>query len=159
MSFAATMSTSEPRSFSDGPFKKQLFTWSALATDASGTITCDRLSSVLHVQLEGGMSYTAAPTYATNVATLAFTPTAPVIYTCSCDSGSATVGALYTDTAGNTFSVGATVASAVAITLKGVKPPTAGTLTKLSGTGDATLTTVAITSAPTFYGTGIAYGR
>ena len=74
MAFAATMSTKEPRAFSIGPYKVQLFTWTVASGDVAGTITADNLTRVDHVILEnGGLAYTAAPTYATNVATLAFT--------------------------------------------------------------------------------------
>lgn len=55
-------------------------------------------------------------------------------------SGSATVGATYTNN-GNTFTVFATVASATLIYMNGASDPAAsGTLTKASGTGDSTLT-------------------
>lgn len=73
MSFAATMNTLEPRSFGDGPLKKQLFTFTAVSADVSGTITCDRLTTITHIELAGGIRLTAAPTYAGNVATIAFT--------------------------------------------------------------------------------------
>lgn len=55
-------------------------------------------------------------------------------------SGSATVGATYTNNA-ITFTVWATVASATEVIMSGSGPPAAsGTLTKASGTGDSTLT-------------------
>lgn len=73
MAFAATMSTEEPRSYSEGPLKKQFFTWTCASGDTSGTITADALTSVVHVMLDGGLSYTAAPTFSGNVATIAFT--------------------------------------------------------------------------------------
>lgn len=54
-------------------------------------------------------------------------------------SGSATVGATYTNNS-VTFTVAATVASATVVRMTGPGAPTAtGTLTKASGTGDATL--------------------
>lgn len=61
-------------------------------------------------------------------------------YTFVITSGSATVGATYTNNA-VTFTVYATVASATQVVMSGNGAPTAtGTLTKASGTGDATLT-------------------
>lgn len=72
MAFAATNSTSEPRSFSIGPLKVQVLTYTAADNDVAGTITADALKEVSHVIVDGGLVLTAAPTYATNVATLAF---------------------------------------------------------------------------------------
>lgn len=73
MAFAATDSTSVTRSFSIGPIKAQLLTYTAVSGDTSGTITADRLSTVMHVLLDGGLALTAAPTFSGNVVTLAFT--------------------------------------------------------------------------------------
>ncbi len=77
MAFAATMATAQgiERAYSEGPLKKQFFTWTCASGDTSGTITATGLSSVVAVILDGGLDYTAAPTFATNVATLAFTDT------------------------------------------------------------------------------------
>lgn len=72
MAFAAVASTTEPRSFSQGPIKMQIFTWSVASGDTSGTITATSLTTVTHVILDGALLMTAAPTYATNVVTLAF---------------------------------------------------------------------------------------
>jgi len=73
MAFVATMSTKEPRSFSIGPYKVQLFTWTAASGDTSGTVTCTGLTTVDHIMLDGmGKGMSAAPTFSTNVATLAF---------------------------------------------------------------------------------------
>lgn len=61
-------------------------------------------------------------------------------YTFVISSGSATIGATYTVSA-VTYTVYATVASATQVVLSGASaPPSNGTLTKASGTGDATLT-------------------
>lgn len=61
-------------------------------------------------------------------------------YTFVITSGSATVGATYTNN-GVTYTVYATVASATQVVMSGSGAPTAtGTLTKASGTGDATIT-------------------
>ena len=78
MAFAATDSvsgTGEARVWSVGPVKFQLMTWTAVSGDTTGTITADRLSRLMHVIVDGGIVFTAAPTYATNVATLAFAAT------------------------------------------------------------------------------------
>lgn len=71
MAFAATMDSSP--SYSIGPKKVQTFIWTCVSGDTSGTITVSGLQRVDRVILDGGLDYTAAPTYATNVATLAFT--------------------------------------------------------------------------------------
>lgn len=80
MAFAAVDSTSEPRSYSVGPQKIQILTWSAISGDTSGTVTCDRLSSVQHIIMDGGLILNAAPTFATNVVTLAFNDPAASVY-------------------------------------------------------------------------------
>lgn len=72
MAFSATMSTFEPRSVSEGPHKKQYFTFTADSGDTSGTVTLDRLATVSHIFLDGGITLTAAATFSGNVATLAF---------------------------------------------------------------------------------------
>lgn len=60
------------------------------------------------------------------------------------NSGSATAGATYTNNA-VTYTVSATIASATQVTMTGNGAPTlSGTLTKASGTGDATLTFLAV---------------
>lgn len=62
-------------------------------------------------------------------------------------SGSATVGATYTNNA-VTFTVKATVASAVMVSMTGGgDPAVSGTLTKASGTGDTTLSFYSVRSA------------
>lgn len=72
MAFLAENSTSEPRSFSIGPLKVQLMTYSAANADVSGTITADKLSSVSHVIIDGALNRTAADSISGNVITLAF---------------------------------------------------------------------------------------
>ena len=80
MAFAATDSTTEPRKFSIGPLDMQILTWSAISGDVSGTITADRLSSISHIIIDGGLVMNAAPTYATNVATLSFNDPVASVY-------------------------------------------------------------------------------
>ena len=80
MAFAATSSTSEPRSFSIGPMKIQILTWSAASGDTSGTITADKLTTVDHVLIDGHMHHTAAPTFSGNVVTLAFADPVATVY-------------------------------------------------------------------------------
>lgn len=80
MAFAATMSTSEPRSYSDGPMKKQFFTWTCVSGDTTGTITATGLSTVFHVIIDGLPAKSAAPTFSGNVATLAFADPVATIY-------------------------------------------------------------------------------
>ena len=80
MAFAAVDSTSDGRKFSQGPVNMQIMTWSAISGDTSGTITADRMSSVSHVIIDGGLVMNAAPTYATNVVTLAFNDPVASVY-------------------------------------------------------------------------------
>ncbi len=80
MAFAAVASTAEPRSFSVGPLKKQIMTWSAASADTSGTVTATGLSSVSHIIIDGGLVLTAAPTISGNVVTLAFNDPAATVY-------------------------------------------------------------------------------
>jgi hypothetical protein len=79
MAFVATASTSEPRSFSLGPLKCQILTWSAASADTSGTATATSLTTVKHVIIDG-LVKTAAPTFAGNVVTLAFADPAATVY-------------------------------------------------------------------------------
>jgi hypothetical protein len=62
-------------------------------------------------------------------------------------SGNATIGATYT-VGGFTFTVQGTIAAGIQLTCKGTGvPPLSGTLTKASGTGDATITFFAFRQA------------
>jgi hypothetical protein len=79
MAFAAVASTSEPRSFSIGPWKVQAFTWSAASADVAGTITASALSKAEFV-LVNGLVQSAAATYSGNVVTLAFVDPAATVY-------------------------------------------------------------------------------
>jgi hypothetical protein len=80
MAFAAVNSTKEPRSFSIGPLKIQIMTWSAASGDTSGTATADALQEVFHVIVSGGLSQTAAATYSGKVATITFADPAATVY-------------------------------------------------------------------------------
>ncbi len=80
MAFAAVASTKEPRSFSIGPLKIQLFTWSAASADTTGTITATALQEALHVVVDGKCLHSAAPTFSGNVVTLAFADPAATVY-------------------------------------------------------------------------------
>lgn len=84
-------------------------------------------------------------------------------YTFTISSGSATLAATYTNN-GNTYTVAKTVASGLSVVMRGPADPQAsGTLTKATGTGDATLTFSAFsgsayrisatTTPPTYFGT------
>lgn len=80
MAFAATASTKEPRSFSLGPLKVQVFTYSVASADTSGTITATALKEAMHVICDGQLSHTAAPTFSGNAVTLAFADPAATRY-------------------------------------------------------------------------------
>lgn len=84
-------------------------------------------------------------------------------YTFTITAGNATLAATYTNN-GNTYTVAKTVAAGTTVVMTGAAAPAAsGTLTKTTGTGDATLTfsaasgspyrITATTTAPIFYGT------
>lgn len=116
---------------------------------ASGTGTRLANGTAGHVLTSAGG--TSAPTWSAVTATAITAPlsiqkftsgsgTYNKNYTFIITSGSATVGATYTNNA-VTFTVYATVASATQVVMSGSGAPAAsGTLTKASGTGDATLT-------------------
>ena len=61
--------------YSTGKMRVQHKTVTVLSGDTSGTVTFDGLVRVVHVEVQG-LTLTAAPTYSTNVATLAFANTA-----------------------------------------------------------------------------------
>lgn len=83
MAFAATDSTKLAAAFSNGPYKIQILTFTAVSGDTSGTITCDQLIRADHVLMDGGLALTAAPTFSGNQVTLAFTdPAANAFGTC-----------------------------------------------------------------------------
>lgn len=80
MAFAAVNSTKEPRSFSIGPLKVQIMTWSAASGDTSGTVTADALNEAQHIIIDGLINHTAAPTVSGNVVTLAFADPLATVY-------------------------------------------------------------------------------
>ena len=145
-----------------GPNKMTRFTYTALASDVTGTVTpptfADRVDQVI---IDGGMGKTAADSFSGTTATLTIQCSLNVNYTITCTSASATVGSIYAAANGQLFATQATIASAT--TLVSTSQPTAnalaasGTLTKISGTGDSTITYSAVT-VPTVYGAGVAYG-
>lgn len=73
MAITVTEAAYEPRSISVGPVKFQFVEIVALSGATAGTVTASRLKDIYHVMVPGIKSHTAAPTYATNAATLAFT--------------------------------------------------------------------------------------
>lgn len=99
MSIISTDSTKEPRSFSIGPTKIQLVDYVINSGETSGTITADHMSRMDHILMGASLpKMTAAPTFATNVATLAVTvPTETaatatidgILYTAAANQGAA----------------------------------------------------------------------
>lgn len=65
--------------YSVGKVRVQKKKFSVANADTSGTVTFDGLSSVVHVEVEG-IVLTAAPTFSSNVATLAFVDPAATRY-------------------------------------------------------------------------------
>lgn len=72
MAFVATASTTEPRSFSIGPLKVELQTFTAASGDTAGTITASRLAEVKHVIIDGGLLMDVAPAISGKTVTLSF---------------------------------------------------------------------------------------
>lgn len=79
-------------------------------------------------------------------------PSVPIIFTVT--SASATAGAIYTDGSGHLYSVTTTLASGTTLVTSGVGAPIGATLSKVSGTGDASIT---FSSAVTGWATGFAF--
>lgn len=73
MSVSVLDATYEPRSISLGPTKIQFVELVINSGATSGTVTADHLKEMYHILLPGIESQTAAPTFSSNVATLAFT--------------------------------------------------------------------------------------
>ena len=109
---------------------------------AATALAANPLSSPLYLQSVNGSAPSWQPlpiggtlTYYLNTST-----NVPIEYLFEITSGSATVGATYTNN-GQTFTVLRTIASQTRIFMSATGAPTAsGTLTKTSGTGGATLT-------------------
>lgn len=79
-------------------------------------------------------------------------PAVPIIFTVT--SANATQGAIYTDGSGNLYNVTATIASQTSLSTTGVGVPQGATLTKVSGTGDTTIT---FSAAVTGWATGFSF--
>lgn len=81
MAFAASASTKEARSFSVGPVKIQIMTYSVASGDTTGTITASALKEIYHVIVDGPCGVaTTAPSVSGNVATLAYVNPAATRY-------------------------------------------------------------------------------
>ncbi len=81
MTYAATASTNDTRAWAIGSgFRAQVLTWSAASGDTSGTITATGLIEAQHIIMDGGLQFSAAPTFSTNVVTLAFVNPAATCY-------------------------------------------------------------------------------
>lgn len=138
MSITITDSTKEPRSFSIANRKLQILDYVINSGETSGTITADRLSVINHVLVLGGTAvFTAAPTYATNIATMAFTVPAETASSRTLQSALTFTATANQGAAGNnvtiTFTAGAT-AGAEVVTVLG----TAITIQVESGVSTAT---------------------
>lgn len=121
MALTATASTQEARSFATGPLKVQLLTYTVASGDTSGTVTATRLTRASQIIIgEGSITLTAAPTFATNVATLAFT--VPTSTAATLTKGGVTYTAVATDNTGNSITVaytGGATAGAEVVTVVG----------------------------------------
>lgn len=76
---AGTAAVNVTRTFSIGPVKIQLFDLAFVSGNTTATLTADTMSTVYWAFLTG-VTQTAAPTYATNVATFTFTDPAASIF-------------------------------------------------------------------------------
>lgn len=79
-------------------------------------------------------------------------PSVPITFTVT--SASATAGAIYTDGSGHLYTVSATIASGTTLKASGVGTPIGSSLSKVSGTGDASIT---FSAAVTGYATGFGF--
>lgn len=156
MAFATTFSST---CFSNGPQKEHHFAWSCLANDTTGSIVCPSFGDrVTRVVLGSAIALSAATTYSGTTATVTVLPNQKATYTYTVSSAAATVGSIYASATGDLFTTSATIAASVTLVTTGSGNPAAsGTLTKISGTGDSTITYSAFTAA-TLYGDGIAFG-
>lgn len=79
MALVASNPTNLPLSYSAGPIKVQHLNLAVASADVSGTVTADRLSSIVHAEVQG-LVLTALPTFSGNVVTLAFVDPAATRY-------------------------------------------------------------------------------
>ncbi len=79
MALSASNVVNEPRSWSIGPVKVQIMTFTVASGDTSGTITADGLSEVIAIQ-QSPLALTAEPSFSGNVITLAFADPAATLY-------------------------------------------------------------------------------
>jgi hypothetical protein len=121
------------------------------ATDGAGEgnpAVWIRITNLFEQSGSPEVSPAGAPVDIFGNATLPFTPTVcQLAYeltagTFTVSSANATAGAVYTSAAGQSFTVESTIAAQTTLVTSGNMNPSAasGTLTKLSGTGDATIT-------------------
>lgn len=75
----ATAATNIPRTWSLGPVKIQVFDVPMVSGDTVVTVTADRMATVYWGLLIAGVTQTAAPSYATNVATFTITDPAATV--------------------------------------------------------------------------------
>lgn len=73
MAITVTEAAYEPASVATGPIKLQFVEVVALSGATSGTLTASRIKDLYHVICPGLPTFTAATTYSSNAATLAFT--------------------------------------------------------------------------------------
>jgi hypothetical protein len=79
-------------------------------------------------------------------------PAVPITFTVT--AANATAGAIYTDGSGHLYTVSATIVAATSLKVSGVGTPLGATLTKVSGTGDAS---IAFSAAVTGWATGFGF--
>lgn len=116
---------------------------------ADSVIAASGLMCTAYTETSGGIAYYKYQVQSSITGQSIVGPTplaATYVYTFTVSSASATAGATYTNN-GVTFTVESTIASATTLVAYGTGVPAAsGTLTKASGTGDATITFSAVST-------------
>lgn len=105
MAITVSEASYEPKSISLGPTKIQFVQIVALSGATAGTCTATKLKEIYHIIVPGIKSHTAAPTVATNVATLAFTVPAETAAILTYDTSVTVTAAANLGAAGNSVSL------------------------------------------------------
>lgn len=77
---AGVLVSAEPRAFSIGPWKIQIFNVAIVSGDTTAVCTANRMNSVIFGMLSGSVTQTAAATFSGNAATFTFTDPAASVY-------------------------------------------------------------------------------
>ncbi len=151
MAITTSEAAFEPKAVATGPVQLQLVELVINSGATSGTVTAARLKDIYHIIVPGIQKHTAAPTYATNVATLAFTVPAETAAAQTID------GILYTavadlGVAGNSITIrivdGGAPASTPTVTVSETAITITADATAITGTPRSAVKTAVLASAP-----------